>query len=49
MGKRPKKYPEWMQDYDTSSALSAEYFVNDVPQSYDDIKDRDDKYLWQCD
>jgi len=39
-----------MNDYDTSYfalALSAECFVNDVPQSYNDIEDRDDKHLWK--
>jgi len=39
-----------MNDYDTSYfalALSAECFVNYVPQSYDDIEDRDDKHLWK--
>lgn len=51
MNKRRTKEPVWMKDYDTSYlalALSAECFINDVPQTYDDIENRDDKDLWQC-
>jgi len=45
---KDRKKPLWMNDYDTSYfalALSVECFVNDVPQSYDDVEDRDDKHL----
>ncbi|KAK2577105.1 hypothetical protein KPH14_006272 [Odynerus spinipes] len=53
-GKRIKWLPWKLQDYATCAyeervayALSAEEFVDNVPQSYEEIQDREDKEIWK--
>lgn len=44
---REKKKPERFKDYDMGVwALNAEAYIDEVPETYDDIKNRDDKEYW---
>lgn len=42
----PSRYQDFNMDYD-HLAMSVESFVNDVPQSFEEAKSRDDFHLWE--